>query len=741
MAENRRRWFLSPLSRQYIVWTFLFGAIVTLVMTVADIGRFYDSAKLNTTLELKSLLNVYSGPLGRAVWEFNLPQIDDTLYGLVHSTLVERAELRAETIEVGIGEHPANPLAESIQIKFEFEGEMRELGSVTLIADTQRLNEQTIWFGIYRLGSNALRSLLLVIFTYFVFNRLVNRHLVSIARQSSGQTFLRRDASPYSLDRDDFAYSGGDELDSVVIALNSMQEEISDQFGALEKLARSRQKELVSMGQILRTLNFHVSFFREDGSPLLTSFLPTDNDHAIAELLPQMATDNMAAQAMAQSAGFAAQTIFVPNVRGLDNTVLYQLELTQDSGICWHMSGVRLNDGTIAILYADYSAVHGMRRQLERARKMEALGSLVGSVSHEFKNILAILRGNVDIMASLELSDQRVAKRLNAMQSTIKRGSDVIDRLISPEQRREDAGDVRLAVLFANLRELVEPLLPPKIVFETSYADDVALAVPLKELEMSLVNLAKNALEAIGDVGRIRISIQKVRDAEVPGFDGKSTAGYVEIEVMDTGPGIPVNDQIRIFEPFFTTKVTGAGLGLWSVYDFCRQHGGTITYRPPGNWDHGAFLLYLPVSDGHEMADERVLRLVMPQHGLAGSRLLIVDDEVELLDVMRDFFHGMNSDVTCAQSVQEARDALDDGEFDIVICDYSLPDGNGLEIVAEVAECHPLSKTVVISGNIPNIDFSKSVPVDRVYAKPVNLSALAAGLNELLSPAEISRQN
>ena len=596
--EGRPLGFRSPLARQYIVWTFTFGAIITLILTIIDIVNFHEAARSEAQSEMQSLLQVYAGPFGRAAWEFNVPQIEDTLGGVVESTAVAFAELHAETIEIAIGESPVKSIAESAPILFEYESEVRRLGEVTLVVDAGRIEKETLVFGLWRFGSNFLRALMVVAFSFFAFDRLVNRHLVRIAEDSRGERLLDPTAMPYDIDRHSLAYNKGDELDTVVAALNTMRAEITHQFEVQKKLLEARSAELASIGDILRALNFHVAFYHEDGKPVFPPAIAGKLDARITDIIPRHAPDASAARALGEAAGYDVRQIEAPTLAGMEDPVLYRLMLSRNTGDCWHMFGVRLRDGALAILFADYTNVRRMQIQLERARKMEALGMVVASVAHDFRNILAILQNNIELM-EIAREDRPNPEHLSAIRQIIARGSLMVNRLGINEESEIESEPARISTIFSNFRELVATFLGSKMALEIDYDEDFTLSVSRKELEMALVNLVKNACEAIGDDrGQIRIQVREMTSDDVSEFEEKWGSDFALIEVMDTGPGIPPNIQDRIFEPFFTTKQRsdGMGFGLWSVFSLCRKGGGTVTYRPRRANQDGAFLLFFPIA-------------------------------------------------------------------------------------------------------------------------------------------------
>ncbi len=725
MLEGAQRWFNSPLLRQYLIWTFLFGAVVTLVLTLTDIMRFHVAARSETGADIEAALGQYAEPLGRVASELDLRQIKGTLRDVLARTQAVHAALRTETIDVSAGEMPANPLSGTVAVDLIMSGKTRQFGTLTLSADADRIAQQTMTFGLLRLGRNMLLSLILATFSLYAFHRLVNRHLIQIANESRDSNLLAPAGTLYEITRDPFAHRDGDELDTVVAALNLLREQSATQFEAQERMLAARRAELVSLGDILCALNFYVSFFDAEGELLFTSLAAGRIDPPIADLLPRHAASETDARALIEAAGFKVQTIETPP-ESAHGPALYQLELSQEPNLCWHMSGFRLRDGIVAILYAEHTAVQTIRRH-EQARKMEALGTLASRVSHELNNIMSVLLGNIEMIAIEETLSDGAQRRLDVMQRMVEGLARIVERLMDPSLCDGGTEPIRATALFADLRELAAPFLTASIVLETRADDDMVLSVPVKKLELALANLVRNACEAIGDEGVIRISLREADKSQMPEFTRVPDADYVEIEVADSGPGIPEHLQDRVFEPFFSTKGagSGAGLGLWSVYMLCKASGGTVVYRAKSAEHCGAFLLYIPISGGAGTVPEP------PSLDSIAVNLLAVEDEEKLLDLYLEHFKARNVQIVGVQTAAEALTALGSRPFDALLCDYLLPDGDGVSICAAAKAANPDLKTIIVTGNPQKVTDLRCV--DRVFVKPVNLSALDRGLVTLLA--------
>jgi CheY-like chemotaxis protein len=208
-------------------------------------------------------------------------------------------------------------------------------------------------------------------------------------------------------------------------------------------------------------------------------------------------------------------------------------------------------------------------------------------------------------------------------------------------------------------------------------------------LESALLNLVVNARDAMPHGGRIAIATRNVTLGHHEA--GSLPAGdYVRITVSDTGEGMPPDVVSRAFEPFFTTKEVGkgTGLGLSQVYGFIKQSDGDVVIESRAGAGT-TISIYLPavVSEAHEDKRPHV------------ERVLIVEDEPDLMDVAASLFTSMGYDVLTASSAREAIDLLEHRDVDILFTDIVLPNGmDGLELATYARAHYPDTKIMLASG-------------------------------------------
>ena len=216
------------------------------------------------------------------------------------------------------------------------------------------------------------------------------------------------------------------------------------------------------------------------------------------------------------------------------------------------------------IVFQDLTALRRAEDELRRADRLAALGTLSAQLAHEIRNPLAAMRGSAQMLAQDGAEDPSVSR----LTTILLRESDRLSRLVEEFLRfARPPKPVRRAVdLQALVQETMEMLQTDPLslgVELTLELRPVAAWVDPDQLRQVLLNLARNALEAAGSGGRVRVSLS-------------DEDGLVRLKVWDSAGSIPESHLGRIFEPFFTTRSGGTGLGLATAYSIVRSHEGRL---------------------------------------------------------------------------------------------------------------------------------------------------------------------
>ncbi len=222
------------------------------------------------------------------------------------------------------------------------------------------------------------------------------------------------------------------------------------------------------------------------------------------------------------------------------------------------------------------------QERLISEERFAVLGKLSGSIAHEIRNPLATIDATAYFLKKkLKNADKKTMFRLNRITDQVKESTDIIQslqdltKMKEPKKALMDVGNIiKEAIRISNIPLTVEMI--DRVTEEKLFVD-----IDWKQITIVLRNIFANAVQAMANKGTIRITADKVED------------GFVEISVMNSGPGIEPENLKKIFQPFFGTKTRGFGYGLTICKMIMEKHGGSITAQ--SNEGEGVtFILRLP---------------------------------------------------------------------------------------------------------------------------------------------------
>ncbi len=328
-----------------------------------------------------------------------------------------------------------------------------------------------------------------------------------------------------------------------------------------------------------------------------------------------------------------------------------------------------------------------MKRYLEQrsaqTEKLTSIGLLTSGIAHELNNKLTPILGFADLLDTSALSpidQERVNIIINSASAAKKTLESLLtfSRNLPHEKRILDVGEM----IDKSVR-LYSPLLKKRDITINYETSDRPLKIKgdMDCIEQVLVNLINNAIDAIGEEnGNITIRASLAND-------------FVNIEIEDTGPGIPNEIKTKIFDPFFTTKSQGkgTGLGLSICYGIIQDHEGDLSLENTG---HGACAkIKLPAYKGGEDVQDYGMESLHQSHETKAKRskkkekplIMLVEDEKDLMTLMVDVL-SPEFNVACFINGKEALEHLDDHNWDLMISDLRMPEMNGMEFYRQVLE-------------------------------------------------------
>lgn len=358
-----------------------------------------------------------------------------------------------------------------------------------------------------------------------------------------------------------------------------------------------------------------------------------------------------------------------------------------------------------------------------RAQRIAALGRLTGGVAHDFNNLLGVISNSAHLIQRSPHAES-LAMPLGAIMRSVDVGSRLTQHLLRVAGRQSVHPQViDLRSTLGEMNELLATVLGKRMQLTTTMAPDLpSVRVDPSELELALINIALNARDATNGMGEITLEAGRA----APGDTQDLAPGeYVAISVTDRGPGIPDDILSRVFEPFFTTKQVGkgTGLGLSQVMGFCVQAGGTARIASqPGA---GTTVTLLLPSQTSAPARERPAqpREAAPPNQLAGTRVLLVEDNEELNRVTASLLRSFSCQVLSAKDADEALQLFGSGAaVDVVLSDVVMPGSmDGQALARELRRRRAGLPIVLISGFSEALTAESSFIVLRKPASPAQI--------------------
>ena len=372
---------------------------------------------------------------------------------------------------------------------------------------------------------------------------------------------------------------------------------------------------------------------------------------------------------------------------------------------------------------------------LIQARKMEAMGQLTGGIAHDFNNLLQVVSGSLDLIAMHPGDSERVRHLADGALEAVDRGHQLTSQLLSFSRvQRIELKPVRIADPLARLRGLLTRTIDPsvRLVFETDEAAHGVLA-DVVQLELALLNLALNARDAMPGGGQLTIT---TRNHHLQGRDDVADGDYLGITVTDTGTGMEPEVMARVFEPFFTTKPVGrgSGLGLSMVFGMAHQSGGTVTVDSTVG-EGSSVTIFLRRAEGAE-PELKISRgaAATDREQLAGLKVLIVDDEAIVREVVAEMLEELGCSVTVAENGARALELLESTVPELMLIDFAMPGMNGADVARAALARRPDLRIAFATG------FAQSDVMDAamdgkaiLLRKPFAPSALADALRRAMA--------
>ena len=384
-------------------------------------------------------------------------------------------------------------------------------------------------------------------------------------------------------------------------------------------------------------------------------------------------------------------------------------------------------------VFRDISREHELRFRVIREQKFRTLGSLAAGVAHNINNRLTPVLGWTEMLQERLSADEPIAGEelkhaLNVIHQGASDSVETVRRLqeYSRPARVKGPEAVQLRDVLEQLLALTRPQWDNEaarrgIRYEIDLKADPAPAVlaVASEVREALLNILENALAAMPQGGRLTLHVRGEDDRAV-------------VSISDTGKGMSPEVQRLAFEPFFTTRSTegGTGLGLSLAQEIVQRYRGTISLSSAEGVGT-TFTLSFPSITAEAARTPAFLPSLEP------LRILAVEDEPEVLDVLRAMLSSAGHTVFTAASGREALDLFEREPVDLVLTDLGMPGVTGLALAAELKQRRTIP-VLLLTGWADELDAANAPSVDLIVPKPFTrerlFDALARTLPDRVRP-------
>jgi len=375
------------------------------------------------------------------------------------------------------------------------------------------------------------------------------------------------------------------------------------------------------------------------------------------------------------------------------------------------------------VFVKDITEKKKMEEQLLQNEKLRSLGEMASGVAHDFNNALAAILGNTQLLL-YNAQDEETREALKTIEKVTRDSAQTVKRLqeFTRKRTRQELFKLDANAIVKDAIEITKPKWRNDaqgkgihIEVLSSLGEVPGVAGDASELREVITNLIFNAVEAMPQGGTIE-------------FQTFQKGEEVHIRIADTGLGMDEETRKKIFEPFFTTKpFSNTGLGLSMSYGIIRRFNGEI--RVESKVGSGtAFTIVLPVALGgrETVVSHDIIKPGKP------ARILVIDDEDTVREVLEKMLSQVNHQVTVAKSGEEGVRLFGEKKFDIVLTDLGMPGMSGWEVCKSIKKIKSSTPVGMITGWGLEVDESRKEEsgLDFIITKPFDFNKIIRLVSE-----------
>jgi two-component system NtrC family sensor kinase len=353
-------------------------------------------------------------------------------------------------------------------------------------------------------------------------------------------------------------------------------------------------------------------------------------------------------------------------------------------------------NGQYLMVLQDLTERKWLEAQVIQSEKLAAVGQLVSGVAHELNNPLTSVVGYAELMQKEALSP-KVARYLETQRSECNRAVAIVNNLLTfarkhrPEKRMTQINEVLDRTIQLRSYDFKVKNIEVLLEMDPALPSTLADYNQLQQVFLNIVNNAEYAMRSNPAQKTLRIATEASPDG-----------AHIDIRISDNGCGISEEIIHKIFDPFMTTRPVGegTGLGLSIAYGIVQEHQGEILVESAVG-KGTTFTVRLPVPSVEATLEEPAQRSV-PHPSGRKKRILVIDDEISILELMEELLSMEGHEVLTSQNPIQGLKILETQEVDLIISDMRMPemDGKAFLKTIELEHPHMLDHFVFTTGDV-----------------------------------------
>ncbi len=393
-----------------------------------------------------------------------------------------------------------------------------------------------------------------------------------------------------------------------------------------------------------------------------------------------------------------------------------------------------------------------LHRELNQARKMEALGQLTGGIAHDFNNMLGIIIGYNELAMDEfgeKMNDTLLDYHHNINTASHRARELVKQMMVFSKSKKTEKQALQLQPLIEENIAMLRSVIPSSVKIHFEYENDLPnVMVDPIQVQQALMNLCLNARDAMQGVGtlNIKLGMQHGIDRECNACHKIVRGSWLEMSVSDDGSGMEGEVIERIFEPFFTTKDVGqgTGMGMSVLHAIMDGHSGHIFIDTQKNRGTCFRLVFpgLSLSPADALPE---IREPQPAYRKGnGEHILVVDDEPVLVDYLYLLLSGNGYQCTKTCSSPEALSMIQQNPraYNMIITDHTMPDLTGTEMIRRLRTIRDDIPVILVTGYSDTVDMRDIDLHDiTLLDKPLDSGVLLRHVAERLAAATPRRSH